>query len=206
MSKKPKGLSFDQKKEVLLRAVLSEAAIYNMKELEQLGRRHKVIPQAVPEVVEALIAERALCMDKIGTQNIYWAFPSQRKASLLAHKDKLLADIQLAHLRLDDALKTQTAAKAKTLVTLAQSDRLALIAQTAAAQRATLALATHKIELVKLDPRLHEAKLNELKQSKVVCDNMTENIAILRGFFVKKFHTRGSEVDKQFEITPDMLE
>ena len=205
MSKKTKGLSFDQKKETLLKAMLSQASIYNMKELETLGRKNKVIPQAVPEVVEALLSERALCMDKIGTQNIYWAFSSQRKAVLLTTKDKLESEIKAATLRLKEA--TMKSDKAKKEIKLTENERSLMLNQTAEIKKETEKLIQQRTLLQKKDPQLHEAKLKELLDARHICDKATDNICILRQFLLKKFgHSSIHALDVQFDITPDILE
>lgn len=205
MSKKPKGFSFDQKKDVLLKAMLAEAAIYNMKELETLGRKHKVIPQAVPEVVEALLSERSLCMDKIGTQNIYWAFPSHRKAVLLSTKDKLAAEIHTAKLRLQEAaIKSEHAKKE---IKLSHKERLKIINETTDLKKDIERLQEEKLQLQKRDPRIHEAKLHELKQARALCDKMTDNICIIRQYLLRNFAPVDSNtIDHQFGIYPESLE
>ena len=71
MVKRTKGLSFDEKKSVLFKAMIKEGMYYNLKELENLGKRHGVIPQAVKEVVDCLIGDRVIIQEKIGSLNMY---------------------------------------------------------------------------------------------------------------------------------------
>jgi hypothetical protein len=71
MAKKTKGLSFDEKKSVLSKAMMREGMYYNLKELEVLGKKNGVIPQAVKEVVDCLIAEGIVIQEKIGSLNMY---------------------------------------------------------------------------------------------------------------------------------------
>lgn len=71
MSKRVKGLSFDEKKAKLSQAMMREGLFYNLKELEILGKKNGVIPQAVKEVVDCLIAERIITQEKIGSLNMY---------------------------------------------------------------------------------------------------------------------------------------
>ena len=76
MVKRTKGLSFDEKKTVLSRAMMKEGMYYNLKELETLGKRNGVIPQAVKEVVDGLVAEKVIIQEKIGSLNMYVIIPS----------------------------------------------------------------------------------------------------------------------------------
>mmetsp|Transcript_1927 Transcript_1927/g.6034 ORF Transcript_1927/g.6034 Transcript_1927/m.6034 type:complete len:208 (-) Transcript_1927:314-937(-) len=89
MSKR-KGLSFDEKKATLLAAMNAEASFYTLKELENLGKSKGVIPQAVKEVVEALNADGEVQTDKVGSQVLFWALPSQRTTALQVKKQRLL--------------------------------------------------------------------------------------------------------------------
>lgn len=75
MSKRVKGLSFEEKKTVLSAAMLRDGLFYNLKELEALGKKNGVIPQSVKEVVDCLIAERVIIQEKIGSLNMYVAVP-----------------------------------------------------------------------------------------------------------------------------------
>ena len=74
MVKKSKGLSFDEKKLALSSAMRREGFFYNLKELEILGKKNGVIPQAVKEVVDCLVAERVVIQEKIGSLNMYDTF------------------------------------------------------------------------------------------------------------------------------------
>ncbi|CAJ1429945.1 unnamed protein product [Effrenium voratum] len=91
MSKR-KGLSFDEKKSTLLSAMQAEAAFFTLKELETLGKSKGVIPQAVKEVVESLVADDEVQSDKVGSQILFWALPSQRTATLQNKRQKLQAE------------------------------------------------------------------------------------------------------------------
>jgi vacuolar-type H+-ATPase subunit I/STV1 len=199
MSKK--GLSFDQKKEVLLTAMLSSGTIHNMQEVESLGKRNKIIPQAIKEVVEALLAERTISMEKVGTQNIYWAFPSQRKAGLLAQRDTLISQLSEAKAKLEAARARKS--DCMRAVQLSDKERLAIQNETKAA---LASLESAKGELAKLqknDPANIAAKMKELTQSKQYCDLWTENIFIIRQRMIEKFGFPAENVDAQFGIPAD---
>ena len=71
MTKRTKGLSFDEKKAALSKAMLRDGGFYNMRELEGLAKKCGVITQAVKEVVDCLIAEKVIIQEKIGSLNMY---------------------------------------------------------------------------------------------------------------------------------------
>ena len=199
---KTKGLSFDQKKDVLLNALLAEASIFNMQELESLAKKNKVIPQAVKEVVEALLAERTMCMEKIGTQNIYWAFASQRKSALLAEHQQLQLQVKDAEIKNSEAKRCMIQAQQAVKMTNAERDRFFQDIEEFKIKAEKL-----KSELAQLernDPRKTKAKIDELKSSKKLCDIWTDNIFVLKKAFVTRFKCQETALDERFDIPEDL--
>ena len=200
MSKK--GLSFDQKKEVLLNAILSSGTIHNMQEIESLGRKNKVIPQAIKEVVEALLAERTLCMEKVGTQNIYWAFPSSQKATLLSQLETLTGEVKEATLKREAAEMKKKECFAN--VKMTDAARLAMREETNRIRKAVEAGKSELARLKKNDPAVVASKLKELKAAKRSCDLWTDNAFILRQRLIEKFGCSVGEVESQFGISENL--
>lgn len=66
-----RGLSFDEKRIALRDKLQSSGSFFDMKELEALARKIGVIPQAVPEVIEALVSEHVVMNDKVGVKQLY---------------------------------------------------------------------------------------------------------------------------------------
>ena len=81
MVKRAKGLSFDEKKSALSKAMIQEGLYYNFKELEVLAKRNGIVPQSVKEVLDCLIAERIVIQEKIGSLNMYAGYPSSQSNS-----------------------------------------------------------------------------------------------------------------------------
>jgi hypothetical protein len=202
MPPKKKGLSFDQKKEVLGDALLASSTIHNMKELEALGRKHKVISQAIPEVVEALISEKVMCLEKVGTQNIYWAFPSMNKARLLSDKASLESELIEANLRKsaaevkrDDCLKR---------VIMSHEAREKIVTDI---KRMRIRVDEYKVKLAELrksDPEFTRMKIRQLKTAKASCDLWTDNIFILKQRVMERFHCSEEDIHSQFGIPIDL--
>ena len=51
MAKKTKGLSFDEKKQKLSKAMIREGLFYNFKEIETIAKKNGIVPQSVKEVL-----------------------------------------------------------------------------------------------------------------------------------------------------------
>jgi DNA repair exonuclease SbcCD ATPase subunit len=197
-----KGLSFDQKKDALLNAMLKECDIYNMSELENLGKKHKVIPQAIKEVVETLLSERAICMEKIGTQNIYWAFPSQRKSLLLNDLARINADIKTAENRLLEAEKKS--AQARSSVKMSAGDRQKLISDTAATQEEITNIQSQLKSLSPRDPLNFTSASKDLENAKQLFNQWTDNLMIVRQKISRLAACNESTINEQFGIPEDL--
>lgn len=95
MGGKKKGLSFDEKRERLLKIFYDKREPMNLKELEKFGPRKGVVPQAVKEVNQSLVDDNLVETDKIGCGAFFWALPSQglqtRKNAITDYDKKIEA-------------------------------------------------------------------------------------------------------------------
>ena len=73
---KRKGLSFEEKRDRLLKVYYRLREPLNLKEIEKLGTRAGVISQAVKEVNQSLVDDNLVESDKIGIGAFFWALPS----------------------------------------------------------------------------------------------------------------------------------
>eukprot|EP01067_Filipodium_phascolosomae_P009662 Filipodium_phascolosomae@DN8809_c0_g1_i1.p1 len=48
-----------------------------LKELERIAASRGIVVQAVKEVVQSLVDDSLVRVDKVGSQNVYWALPSE---------------------------------------------------------------------------------------------------------------------------------
>jgi hypothetical protein len=71
MTKKSKGLSFDEKKQKLAKAMSNDGLFYNFKEIEVIAKKNGIVPQSVKEVLDCLIGDRIVTQEKIGSLNMY---------------------------------------------------------------------------------------------------------------------------------------
>ena len=77
MGGKRKGLSFEEKRQRLLQIYYDLREPLNLKEIEKLGPKKGIIPQAVKDVNQSLIDDNLVETDKIGIGAFFWALPSQ---------------------------------------------------------------------------------------------------------------------------------
>jgi len=193
MSKK--GLSFDQKKDALLKAMLDSVNIHNMLEIESVGKRNKIIPQSIKEVLEALLAERSISMEKVGTQNIYWAFPSERKASLLVDKAALLAEAEAVRIQRSKA-EEALAASIKG-VAMNATNRSEILAEI---EILPIQIQSNTRELSRLKITDPETVAANLTSARDYCNLWTDNIFILKNRLREFLGLSPDFVDNHFGI------
>ncbi|KII92401.1 hypothetical protein PLICRDRAFT_133971 [Plicaturopsis crispa FD-325 SS-3] len=79
----PRGLSAEDKRVKLLEIFHESKDYYQLKELEKLGPKLKgIVSQSVKEVLQSLVDDDLVRVDKIGSSNFFWSFPSERGAIL----------------------------------------------------------------------------------------------------------------------------
>jgi hypothetical protein len=89
MSKAPKKLSLEEKRQRCLDYFTETADYFQLKELEKTLPKTKgigirwlviiayIVSQTVKEVVQSLVDDRLVNQEKIGSSNYFWCFPSQ---------------------------------------------------------------------------------------------------------------------------------
>lgn len=86
-----KGMSLEQKREECLKVFTESAEFFNAKEVEKLASKRGLPAQTVKDVLQSLVDDNMVVVDKIGIGNYYWAFPSavgqKRKAALAGLED-----------------------------------------------------------------------------------------------------------------------
>lgn len=84
--KKKKGISFEEKRQRLLSIFTTDPTFYHMNELEKLASKKGIHPMIVKEVLDSLIADNLVDMEKVGASSYYLALPSK---TLIAKQNNL---------------------------------------------------------------------------------------------------------------------
>ncbi|KAI0821638.1 meiotic nuclear division protein 1 [Trametes gibbosa] len=93
----PRGLSAEEKRVKLLEIFHETKDFFQLKELEKMGPKMKgIVSQSVKEVLQSLVDDGLVQMDKIGSSNFFWSFPSQRGA-MMQTRLKTVKDTQALH-------------------------------------------------------------------------------------------------------------
>eukprot|EP00927_Polykrikos_kofoidii_P055367 TRINITY_DN49637_c0_g1_i1.p1 TRINITY_DN49637_c0_g1~~TRINITY_DN49637_c0_g1_i1.p1 ORF type:complete len:211 (-),score=49.27 TRINITY_DN49637_c0_g1_i1:141-773(-) len=204
MSKR-KGLSFDDKKATLLAAMHAEGSFYTLKELENLGKSKGVIPQAVKDVVEGLCADGTVHNDKVGSQQIFWALPSQKISALQAKKSRLIAEVERMQKEHDELrAASDEAAKDNGGSVPSEQEVAELKARVAVDQRRCAEMRAQIDAFERCGP----AKLLEMKSQTAMAieaaNRWADNICSVRSMFVRE--RRGEVTTAQFNRTFELPE
>ncbi|KAF4656388.1 Meiotic nuclear division protein 1 [Perkinsus chesapeaki] len=217
-------LGYD-KKAKLHEALMAEQSFYNFKEIEQIAKKCGIVPQSVKEVVQHLVdGDRLVTMEKVGSQNIYWALPSSQKATLIAKLEKNKSLLKSS----EDALEEAKARKGELEKELeasgiTQSSRGRQIVadstfkfhqEKSAALRKEFEeldgkrrkLTSELEELEAADPKIIRKQIEEMRRSRDLVDIWTDNISTIRQFIASRGGMSEEDVDKEFGIDPSIFE
>eukprot|EP00944_MAST-04C_sp_MAST-4C-sp1_P005057 g5057.t1 len=201
---KRKGLSFDEKRSRLLSIIRGESPIgmtvWNLKELEKVGSKAGIVMQSIKEVLQSLVDDSLVNQDKVGSQNIFWSFPSevtQRKLSKIKRLEKELANCLEAKERADVEMDVLRKVRVESEQRAAMLKELRLLKHRKAANEEALKSTR------KNDPKVLEElgiKVNIAKES---VNRWTDNIWQVKSFVVKKFGKTAKEMDAYLGIPVD---
>lgn len=75
--KKSRGLSLDEKRKRAAEFFFEKRDFFQLRELEKMLPKEKgIVAQSVKEVVQSLVDDRLVNLEKIGSSNYFWSFPS----------------------------------------------------------------------------------------------------------------------------------
>lgn len=198
-----KGLSYDEKKRLMLEYMMDKAEVFTLAELEKVLTKAKgIVRQSVKEILQALCDDDLVDFDKIGSGNFFWALPSKAMHARQTKKDQFESKLkELAE------KETQLNAKKRKLseTRVASEDRAEkvnkLIELSAELARDEEKLALHS----DCDPD----RLKEIEEATTQCryaaNRWTDNVLEMLSYFKKK----NSEVTdekffKHFQLPTDL--
>lgn len=198
MSKK-KGKSAQEKEDIILGVYHELKEVYNLAEVEKLAVSRGVVQQSVKDINMQLVHDSKVCMDKMGSGNFFWSFPSKQFMDRVTKLEALQR--QEAHAQ--EMLKA-----AQDAVALATSQRCA------DGRQAKL----QRIQELEHEEQSHDATIEANKKNdpeviastrkaadacKLGAERWTDNIWSIKAYLVKKRNMDGKTVDQMLGITDD---
>ncbi|EDQ87873.1 uncharacterized protein MONBRDRAFT_26904 [Monosiga brevicollis MX1] len=95
-----KGLSAEEKRKRMMEFFYETEDVWQLKEVEKICAKEKgITSMAIKDVLQSLVDDNMVHVEKIGTSNYYWAFPSEGAAIRGNKKDDYNKKIQELHRR-----------------------------------------------------------------------------------------------------------
>ncbi len=183
---------------------------YNLKELEVLGKKHGVIPQAVKEVVDCLVAERIVVQEKIGSLNMYdmnWSFPTLAPRFWCfggSNTESVGMKVESQRGRLKEIRSEIERLTTSDSSPDISEDELLIISNRVSDLELKLSgLAAQLNKLLRSDPATIKKLSESIGEVKRCANIATENVFILRQFLVRRFGAFEEDINKEFGIPAD---
>ncbi|KAM7456166.1 hypothetical protein BLSTO_03084 [Blastocystis sp. subtype 1] len=207
---KKRGLSADEKKQKMRDAMLAGKSVYNMKELEKIGKEQGISGMVIKDVVQEMLDDDMIIQEKVGSNSLFWIFPSQsyvlkkRKLDTLRQsvgsareeKEKLEAEIAKAKedkpdsehrselLKQYEALKSEKEGLLSTLDTLKEHD-------------------PETIRQMSAPNQIPSNVEEDIKTAVDGANRWTDNIWSMKSFLTRKQGISSKEADQALEIPDD---
>lgn len=189
-----------EKRETMLKILFDTAEVYNLKELEKLGNKAGVVLQSVKEVLESLMFDSLIEIEKIGSSNFYWAFPSKATCALQNRIKKARLGTEEDQKSIEGLSKEVAELEATRVRTDSRSAKLAQLRELHAKKAALEGeLATLKDN----DPAVLEEMAAKVKVALEGANRWTDNVWALKSYLVKKRGMQAREVDKALQLSDD---
>jgi hypothetical protein len=198
------------------RPVVLQGEPYDLKELEKLGGKAGVgesrverweqlavivvvsVTQTIKDVLQSLVDDGLIELEKIGAKNFYWAFPSKLYCRLQGKVKDLEASIEADTARTEEARAKATELESATEDSEERRELATRLAELEAEEQEVLArLKTHEEN----DPEVVDALAKKILIAKGAADRWTDNVWAIKDMCVSKFNTDPKMFDKMVGIS-----
>ncbi|KAI0743616.1 meiotic nuclear division protein 1 [Daedaleopsis nitida] len=194
----PRGLSAEEKRVKLL-----EIFHETLKELEKMAPKMKgIVSQSVKEVLQSLVDDGLVQMDKIGSSNFFWSFPSQRGAMM----QNRLKTVQDQRASLQSQIDELRAARESERAARPESDnRTRALEELAGLKKEYAQLETELAAYGACDPVKLEEKRRAVVLAKEAVVRWTDNYTLLLSHFTRQNCVEAADirtylgVDEEYE-------
>mmetsp|Transcript_30768 Transcript_30768/g.40650 ORF Transcript_30768/g.40650 Transcript_30768/m.40650 type:complete len:207 (+) Transcript_30768:38-658(+) len=201
MSKKKKGVSFEEKRSRILNIYHTKKEVLNLKELEKLGVKEGVVYQSIKDVNQSLVDDNLVDNDKIGSANFFWSFPSK----VFITKKSLVESLEQKIDETEEKI-AQHKRKVEELINEGREDteeRRVKLARLRSEEERSVELDGQLESLKENDPKELERIANEADQCKEAVNRWTDNIWAIKSWCVKKKGMASKEVDRYMQLPSD---
>lgn len=191
-----KGVSAAEKRDKMLEIFHESSDVFVIKDIEKLAVKKGIISQAVKDVLQSLVDDDLVRLEKIGASNYYWSFPAEASVKLAGELAKNTAELSAARKR----KATADAAIAQYKAARPDTERLAQQLGVLRELQVKLAAAQGELAMYKdNDPETVEAMRNAAKVAKEAANRWLDNTYSLLSWCKKKFSGHEAELTALFE-------
>lgn len=199
MSKR-RGMSKAEKRQRLQAIFFDEKSPFTLKELEKMGSKQGIVSQSIKEVLQELVDDNLVKLEKIGIANYYWSFPSQATATKKKIVKQLDTSISNKKQNIDNLEKeakdlTVGREKSETYDNLL-SEYQNLCSEIKVFDKELLVLR-------KNDPALLDEIRSNIKVAKAAINRWTDNTYSLKSGLKRKHGMSSKEIDQYLKINDD---
>ena len=194
-----KGLRFEEKRARMYDIFKKNPSFYHFKEIEKESLKRGIVYMSVKEVLDSLVNDNMVEVEKIGSSSYYVYLPSKFKAikeNNITRNDKEYENLLLESNKIQELIKES---KSNREETKEREDNLAVLEQ--------LKLDTETVdeelqEFIKCDPEKYEANINNSKIYLETCEMWKDNVYQVMKWAKTKFIDKSTIED----ICPEINE
>ncbi|KAG5860328.1 Mnd1-like meiotic recombination protein [Encephalitozoon hellem] len=191
----------DQKKTILLDIIRGSKSFFKLQELESLGSKKGIVVNTIKDILQQLVDDGLVTVEKVGSSNLYWSFASDgvQKKKLrckgLAEECKSMSEEVL---RKREYLESERAAKNYTKERRELESKLNALSKIEEEQREELS----KFE--ETDPTVYDKLIADRREVVDEYNKIIDNIFIIQDYICNKFSMEKSEFNSSFGIPQDL--
>ncbi|CAO3681809.1 unnamed protein product [Umbelopsis ramanniana] len=196
----PRGISADEKRRRLESLFHETKQFYQLKELEKIAPKRQIVVQSVKDVLQSLVDDGLVNMEKIGSSNYFWSYPSaaaQTKRNKVDELQEAIAELEEKNAALEKEI-------ANALSIREPSDMRTEILSHLEKER--LVQEKNEQELLRYrecDPAVIRAKDKAARAAKDAANRWTDNVFTIQSHCVDKFGIEKSEFNRNFGISDE---
>mmetsp|Transcript_14216 Transcript_14216/g.35971 ORF Transcript_14216/g.35971 Transcript_14216/m.35971 type:complete len:215 (-) Transcript_14216:510-1154(-) len=195
-----RGLSADEKKAKLKELLQNAKEPFTLKQIEKMGAKAGVSQMAIKGQIEEMVSDNIVDMDKIGSTNWFWSFPSKEVNTLETKASKLHQELVAVRADVKRALERKRELEVERKPSEERKKLLARLAElTALKAQQAQALETLKEN----DPNKAVEIVKQIEVCKEAANRWTDNTWELLSYLRKKLGKNKKELMPMLGIKDD---
>ena len=184
-----KGKSVADKREIILQIFHDEKKPFLLKDIEKIASKKGVVLQSVHEILNSLVDDDLVKMDKIGTTNWYWSFPSEHATKLEQNGnqcDEALKQLSKELKQLDEDIENEKSKNKENDAESSAQDRKNAEMALQAAKDENAKVLKELAKLQESNPELQESVAKGVDTMRLAADRWTDNLFLVKSWVDKK--------------------